>query len=151
MLSKLTIGQYLEELQDRQRRQAALKQAGAPEVGIFWFIQASGEKPKLVGDGTPLPEAEDYGNFKTHPRDHYSMWNALRRHLGNPFGIDEYEDWPRGRIVYDSTRALFVVYADRQLLNDTAKREILNYFRLPPKVTFSTDAHYSQAAHKVSF
>src|ERR1700730_4217859 len=28
----------------------------------------------------------------------------------------EYEDWPRGRIVFDRSRDLFILYADRKLL-----------------------------------
>jgi hypothetical protein len=28
----------------------------------------------------------------------------------------EYEDWPRGRIVFDRTRDQFIPYADRKLL-----------------------------------
>jgi hypothetical protein len=28
----------------------------------------------------------------------------------------EYEDWPRGRIVFDQSRDLFILYADRKLL-----------------------------------
>jgi hypothetical protein len=28
----------------------------------------------------------------------------------------EYEDWPRGPIVFDQSRDLFIIYADRKLL-----------------------------------
>ena len=28
----------------------------------------------------------------------------------------EYEDWPRGRIVFDRARDLFILYADRKLI-----------------------------------
>jgi hypothetical protein len=28
----------------------------------------------------------------------------------------EYGDWPRGRIVFDQSRNLFILYADRKLL-----------------------------------
>jgi hypothetical protein len=34
-----------------------------PHVGIFWLVDG---KPLI--DSTPLPEADDYRDFKTHPQ-----------------------------------------------------------------------------------
>jgi hypothetical protein len=40
----------------------------------------------------------------------------------------EYEDWPRGRIVFDRSRQLFILYADRKLLApETIARIKLNF------------------------
>jgi hypothetical protein len=47
----------------------------------------------------------------------------------------EYEDWPRGRIVFDRARDLFVLYADRKLLTPATIARIATQFHLPPEYT----------------
>jgi hypothetical protein len=90
-----------------------------PSVGIFWKIDEV-----LLIDRSPLAQAELYADCLTHPDDHYELWEGWRglgaqklRTLGYPTIImtTEYEDWPRGRVVYDIPHALFVIYADRRL------------------------------------
>jgi hypothetical protein len=44
----------------------------------------------------------------------------------------EYEDWPRERIVFDRSRDLFVLYADRKLLTPATIARIETQFHLPP-------------------
>jgi hypothetical protein len=43
----------------------------------------------------------------------------------------EYEDWPRGRIVFDRSRDLFILYADRKLLAPAMSARIATQFHLP--------------------
>jgi hypothetical protein len=43
----------------------------------------------------------------------------------------EYEDWPRGRIVFDRLRDLFVLYADRKLMTPEMIAHIQAQFHLP--------------------
>jgi hypothetical protein len=45
-------------------------------------------------------------------------------------GPYEYEDWPRGRIVFDRLRDLFILYADRKLLTPEMIGRIKTQFRL---------------------
>jgi hypothetical protein len=47
----------------------------------------------------------------------------------------EYEDWPRGRIVFDRSRDLFVLYADRKLLTPAMIARIETQFHLPVERT----------------
>jgi hypothetical protein len=55
----------------------------------------------------------------------------------------EYEDWPRGRIVFDRSRDLFVLYADRKLLTPATIARIETQFHLPGERTeIQTDGHY---------
>jgi hypothetical protein len=42
-----------------------------------------------------------------------------------------YEDWPRGRIVFDRPRNLFVLYADRKLITPATITRIETQFHLP--------------------
>jgi hypothetical protein len=55
----------------------------------------------------------------------------------------EYEDWPRGRIVFDRSRQLFILYADRKLLAPETIARIKTQFHLPAERTETqSDCHY---------
>jgi hypothetical protein len=55
----------------------------------------------------------------------------------------EYEDRPRGRIVFDRSRDLFILYADRKLLTPETITRIATQFHLPAERTeVQTDWHY---------
>ena len=55
----------------------------------------------------------------------------------------EYEDWPRGRIVFDRLRDLFILYADRKLITPATIARIATQFHLPAERTeVQTDLHY---------
>jgi hypothetical protein len=47
----------------------------------------------------------------------------------------EYEDWPRGRIVFNRSRDLFNLYADRKLLTPALIARIETQFHLPEERT----------------
>jgi len=90
-----------------------------PRVGIFWRVGGV-----LVVDHSTLAEAEPYGDCLTHPAGHYERWEQWRKlgasrlaALGLPRRIasTEYDEWPRGRIVYEKPTRRFVIYADRRL------------------------------------
>jgi hypothetical protein len=54
-----------------------------------------------------------------------------------------YEDWPRGRIVFDRSRDLFVLYADRKHLTPAMIGRIQTQFHLPAERTkIQSDFHY---------
>ncbi len=91
----------------------------APAVGIFWCVNGV-----LVVDWTALEAAEPYGDCLTHAAGHYERWQAWQSlgvaglvAAGYPACIlsSEYDEWPRGRIVYEATARRFVLYADRRL------------------------------------
>jgi hypothetical protein len=55
----------------------------------------------------------------------------------------EYEDWPRGRIVFDRARDLFILYADRKLLTPAMIAHIATQFHLQEDRTeVQSDLHY---------
>jgi hypothetical protein len=57
----------------------------------------------------------------TCPHGHYEVWEKWRKAGGGPaIAASEYEEWPRGRIVYDRERYRFILYADQQILRDPA-------------------------------
>jgi hypothetical protein len=71
------------------------------------------------------------------PRQNYA---ALLRAIVRSY---EYEDWPRGRIVFDRARDLFILYADRKLMMPTTIARIKTHFHLPVERTeVQSDCHY---------
>lgn len=123
-----------------------------PCVGIVWAISDGNDPPLLAADLTPLAEAEAYGEFLTHPRGHHKVWEGWRR-LG-PAGLarrglpaliawHEYEHFPRGRVVFDTTTGRFTLYADRRLQAPAVLPQALRAFGLDPaRCAVRSDPHY---------
>jgi hypothetical protein len=84
-----------------------------PAVGIFWRVAGV-----LVVDRSTLGNAEPYGDCITHAAGHYDRWQewqaiggAGRALAGYPdlIATTEYDEWPRGRIVYETPARRFVL------------------------------------------
>ncbi len=128
--------------------------AVSPSVGIFWFVP-EGAASRLLHDLTPLDKAEPYGDMLTHDRGHAQFWDHLSR-LGaarlRGAGIPliplsaEYDEYPRGRVVYDKRRAQFIVYADRRLRSAGFRHSVEHMFGLDhQRVSWLSDAHYARS------
>ncbi len=119
-------------------------------LGIFWLLPHPSAGIALLAHATALAQAEAYGDCLTDALSHFDAWEAAKR--GRPVlaPVDEtirtliaraeYEDWPRGRVVYDGAAQSFVVYADRQIFPHAAL--VRAHFSLSPGVPFRTDPHY---------
>ena len=97
----------------------------------------------------PLEAAEPYGDCLTFPDGHYQVWERWRNMRDRDAALRaivrtfEYEDWPRGRIVFDRLKECFVLYADRKLLSPETIAQIENRFAIAPEQTKTeTDLHY---------
>jgi hypothetical protein len=113
-----------------------------PHVGIFWLCDG---KPLI--DRTSLAEAEDYGDFKTHPRSHLETWSWFQQR-GIVRADVEYEEQPRGRVMYNTKTRRFTVLADWCILkNKKMLARIISEMKLPIKKTDkSPDSHYRCSA-----
>jgi hypothetical protein len=121
-------------------------------VGIFWQVPDAAGLPHLLVDSEPLGRTELYGDFFTHSRGHHEVWTDWQRRgsrflraRGWPLSVltHEYEDFPRGRVVYHFPTGVFWIYADRRLQRAptiTAIRAALGFADLPFLV--KSDAHY---------
>ena len=121
-------------------------------VGIVWGVREEAGGLCLVVDAVPLAEGERYGDWVTHPRGHYEVWEAWRR-LG-PAGLaarglpaaiawHEYEHFPRGRVAFDTVRAGFTLYADQRLQRPGVLERVLRAFGLQAgRCAVRSDPHY---------
>ena len=104
---------------------------------------------RLLAAGCPLDQAKPYGDCLTYAPGHYETWahwrrvRSVERALRAIVRSYEYEDWPRGRIVFDRPRDVFILYADRKLLMPAMITCIKTQFHLPEGQTeVQTDLHY---------
>ena len=121
--------------------------AAAASVGIFWRVAGV-----LLVDRSTLDEAETYGDCITHAAGHYERWEEWRAlggarlvSMGYPERIvlTEYDDWPRGRIVYETLARRFVSYVDRRLQAPDTINAITAALGLgDAEVIVKSDLHY---------
>ena len=125
-------------------------------VGIVWAVPDGDGSPRLLIDTTPLAGAERYGDFLTHPRGHWEVWEGLRRlgpaglvRLGLPALVawHEYEHFPRGRSVFHVPTGRFTLHADRALRRPGSLPRVLRALGLDPaRCDLRADPHYRTAA-----
>ena len=128
----------LDQIAERNQAGALARKAGVPEVGIFWVFNG-----KLIYDGLPWTQAEGYADFRNYAASHEEHWTVLQRHDIVPRDV-EYDEPPRGRIVYRSKERKFYLYADRCILKSKATTDrIISEAKLPRENTVvGSDSHY---------
>jgi hypothetical protein len=127
----------LDQIHERNKRLQEGREAGDPKVGIFWDVNG-----KVILAGVELSEAEDYGQFKNYPGSHEREWRVYQRISAVPRET-EYDEPPRGRVVYDTVSERLYLYADPCILQVEAMlNQIRSDLRLPPEVKIGPDEHY---------
>ena len=129
----------LAEVASKNRRYQDAKKAAKPEVGIFW-LNPNG---KVIMDGTPITEAENHGEFKDYSATHVETWSILQRNGIVPDDL-EYDEIPRGRVIYNTKTRQYMLFADPCILkNKTAVSTIMSDFNLPwGNTVMDKDPHY---------
>jgi len=79
-------------------------------VGIIFLVGKT-----LLIDRTPLSEGEIYGDFRIHERGHDVYWETLKKNGAVPQD-SEYDDYPRGRIAYNTKTEKYSLFLDRCIL-----------------------------------
>lgn len=108
-----------------------------PRVGIFWLYNG-----QLIIDSTPVSQAEPYADSLGHATGHIDHWALLQQSGAVPSEV-EYEQHPRGRVVYDKRQETFHLLADKCILD---RRDLITKIKyelhLPKGTKLGTDAHY---------
>jgi hypothetical protein len=122
------------------------------KVGFFWVVSDRSGRDKLLAESLALVEAEPYGDAITHPGGHYDFWEAMKargpaclraRNLSGALLRTEYEDWPRGRVVFHTDKLRFALMLDHRLRTPSRMAMIQKEFRLPDgHYDVSSDGHY---------
>jgi hypothetical protein len=126
--------------------------AHGASVGIFWVVETDTGEARLLAAGCSLEAAEPYGDFLTFADGHYEVWEGWRDvkepdlALWGVVRTFEYEDWPRGRIVFDQMKKHFILYADRKLMLPGTIAQIRTRFAISPDRTMvKPDFHYQSS------
>jgi hypothetical protein len=120
-------------------------------LGLFWVVEDHG-KAALIAHAVSKEQAVPYGDMLTVDEGHFEFWSGLARrgpYLLRAAGIptapvwSEYEEWPRGRVLYDCPARCFVIRADRQLHRPPFVRLIVDRFRfVTADASVLPDDHY---------
>jgi hypothetical protein len=128
----------------RQHIAKHLREAGAPEVGVFWFVQEPGGVPEIIASSVVLQQGKAYGIYIDSPEDHVTFWGTMNRAMSPLLGSGP-EDWPRGRVLFNTAMRHFEVDLTRQLVAPQFRAEILACFHLLEASTvFKSDPHYAE-------
>ena len=125
-------------------------------IGLFWAVEYQG-MTRLIAHAVPMDQALVYGDMLTVELGQYEFWSSLARRgsqrlitAGMPTTPvwSEYEEWPRGRVLYDRTARRFVIRADRQLHQPAFVRLITRKFYLDgADMILLPDDHYPSVRH----
>lgn len=108
------------------------------KVGIFWYFEG-----KLLKGAVPLEKGERSAGSINATYEHARFWDVLKIRVPGIRAL-EYDQVPRGRVVYLEGERQFAVYLDKVLLRPAVKRLIVQMFELPAKSTiFERDPHYT--------
>ena len=113
-------------VQERAQRIQRWREAGTPEVGIFYVI--AGE---LWLNSTPIPEARQLREVIIPFGTHRSYWTNLRR-LIRPLEGVPHDCYPRGRVVLVKATGRYHVYLGPEILtHEPLIRHVMDAMSLP--------------------
>jgi hypothetical protein len=123
---------------------------------VFRKPHQSAFSGKSRGHSSPITlrshRPKSYGGCPTHSDGHYETWTSWqalsfreRAAAGLPdiIAASEYDEWPRGRIVYETSSDRFVIYCDVRLMRRrTIDRVKTSFGLLEHNVVVMADSHY---------
>ena len=87
-----------------------------------------------------LSAGQEYGDAINGLTDHVKYWPHFQK-LHPTLRDKEYQDVPRGRVLFMKPTRKFHVYMDKVLHNTKTKRALLKAFELPDTAKFLMDPH----------
>jgi hypothetical protein len=132
----------IREIQTRQNKDESPSSVGFGEVGIFWIY-----KKTLIQESVPISEGEDSGDYVNGPVGHYMVWRHVQEAIPE-LRAYEYDQVPRGRVLYSKADKRFYVYGPKEFLKSAShKRTVLSGFNIPDsQAVFRSDEHYATIA-----
>ena len=111
-------------------------------IGIFWVY-----KNTVMGKAREFREGQETcPGMLDSPDNHVELWQegAGSVILFQELRDTEYQDVPRGRVVYSTQAKQSIVYMDKVLHTARIKRAVVKFFQLGDvDIEWETDAHYT--------
>jgi len=114
----------------------------SPRIGIFWIY-----KDVILGRSCPLSDGvENVPGLVDSPDFHVDLWENTPG-FTTPFPElvgSEYQEVPRGRVLYSLEEDESIVYMDETLHSDKYKTMVSDFFDLDLcDIRWMTDPHYT--------
>ena len=117
-------------------------------IGVFWIHRGA-----VFGKAVPLDEGvEGVPSIIDCEVNHVDVWEFDKPWLAiDPlFSQREYQDVPRGRVLFLARQKRPLVYADKTLLNAVGKNRIASFFGFDVgAAVWKSDAHYSTSGDEI--
>ena len=107
-------------------------------IGLFWIINGN-----IDGYREPLKNGEKYGNTIQPRYDHFNYFEKIQEKYKKLKNL-EYDDIPRGRVIFDTRKNKFVILSSKKVLNDkNLVKKVCEFFNLSKdNVKLRWDEHY---------
>ena len=112
------------------------------KIGIFWVYNHT-----VLGKAIDTLKGQDAGiGLIDSPDQHSDIWEN-NKNFQSTFpaliGMD-YQDIPRGRIIFHKNKDYYIIYLDQTLINKPTKQLIRDFFNLQDqRCLWQTDFHYT--------
>ncbi|MCK7460016.1 hypothetical protein [Idiomarina aminovorans] len=111
-------------------------------IGVFWCFQG-----QVFGEPTSLDEASQaVSGLLDSIATHVEVWDEHNqfRVVDPILGQYDYQEVPRGRVLYQVNKQRVLVYLDRTLMTKSIKVAIADYFGFVAKqADWKSDLHYT--------
>ena len=121
----------------KSRKRSKLVNNCAFCIGIFWIVNN-----RIDGLKEPVENGEDYGDTVQPSCDHFTYWDEFVLRYPK-LKLMEYDEIPRGRVVYDKKKNCFVILSSYTVLNNKELiKSICQFYGLEGNVELRWDEHY---------
>jgi hypothetical protein len=119
------------------------------QIGVFWIY-----RNEIIGKARNLSEGrENIPGLIDSPDNHIDLWeNSLNFDIPFPeLRGSEYQDIPRGRVIYKTQSHEAIVYMDMSLDSENAKKLVSEFFELNDvNIIWKSDPHYTTDAQRLN-
>lgn len=108
------------------------------KIGIFWYF-----KNRVIGIAHHFNQSDqDSIGLIDSTYTHVEYWETLKHSFPNLQEF-EYEEIPRGRVIYNAKKQKAYVYMDAKLLKTAIAKQVAEFFELDfESVIWMKDPHY---------
>lgn len=108
------------------------------KIGIFWYF-----KNQVIGIAHHFNQSDqDSLGLIDSTYNHVECWDTLKQSFPNLQEL-EYEDIPRGRVIYNTKKQNTYVYMDAKLFKTLIAKQIAAFFELDfDSIIWMKDPHY---------
>jgi hypothetical protein len=118
------------------------------KIGIFWVY-----KNTVIGNTCELEEGqENVPGLIDSSDSHVDLWERRQCFLPQFPELlgTEYQDVPRGRVVYSTKDKKTIIYMDKVLHTEKIKKIVSNFFELKnTDISWKTDKHYTTGSDSI--